>query len=118
MGGELSYAMVFNAPEAPFSLWADEKRVRKYETFFWAGHRRRGRQGRRREARRRHRAGDERRDTGRLGFEGRGGRGRVHGRGARRAPGAEPGLGLLVEGGGRKRLVYTQKKKKKKKKKK
>ena len=32
--GELSYAMVFNAPEAPFSLWADEKRVRKYETFF------------------------------------------------------------------------------------
>merc|ERR1712087_519049 len=32
--GELSYSMIFNAPEAPFSLWADEKRVRKYETFF------------------------------------------------------------------------------------
>merc|ERR1711939_752005 len=100
--GELSYAMVFNAPEAPFSLWADEKRVRKYETFFWAGHRRR-------EARRRHRAGDERRGTGRLGFEGRGGRGRVLGRGARRAPGAEPGLGLLRGGLSHKQLVYTQK---------
>merc|ERR1719331_2727624 len=25
--GELSYSMIFNAPEAPFSLWAAEKRV-------------------------------------------------------------------------------------------
>merc|ERR1719460_374417 len=32
--GELSFAMVFQAPEAPFNLWADEKRVKKYETFF------------------------------------------------------------------------------------
>ena len=32
--GELQFSMIFNAPEAPFSLWADEKRVRKYATFF------------------------------------------------------------------------------------
>lgn len=32
--GQLTFAMVFQAEEAPFTLWADEKRVRKYETFF------------------------------------------------------------------------------------
>merc|ERR1719191_2322353 len=31
---ELSFAMVFQALEAPFSLWADERRVKKYQTFF------------------------------------------------------------------------------------
>jgi len=31
---ELCFAMVFQALEAPFSLWADERRVKKYQTFF------------------------------------------------------------------------------------
>merc|ERR1719224_238792 len=32
--GQLSYSLVFAAPETPFTLWNDERRVKKYETFF------------------------------------------------------------------------------------
>lgn len=33
-GGQLSYSLIFCAPETPFGLWNDERRVKKYATFF------------------------------------------------------------------------------------
>ena len=32
--GQLSYSLVFCSPETSFLQWSDEKRVKKYETFF------------------------------------------------------------------------------------
>lgn len=35
--GELSFSMVFQSLETPYKMWADPKRVAKYETFFGPG---------------------------------------------------------------------------------
>ena len=32
--GELGFSMVWQSLETPYKMWADEKRVKKYETFF------------------------------------------------------------------------------------
>ncbi|KAL3809251.1 hypothetical protein ACHAXA_007988 [Cyclostephanos tholiformis] len=32
--GELSFTMVWQSPDTPYKLWADEKRRKRYETFF------------------------------------------------------------------------------------
>jgi len=35
--GELAFYMVWQSTDTPYKLWADEKRVKKYETFFGPG---------------------------------------------------------------------------------
>jgi len=35
--GELEFMMVWQSVDTPYKMWADEKRVRKYETFFGPG---------------------------------------------------------------------------------
>lgn len=32
--GELGFTMVFQSKDTPYKLWADERRIKKYETFF------------------------------------------------------------------------------------
>jgi hypothetical protein len=32
--GELAFTMVWQSLDTPFKMWADERRVKKYETFF------------------------------------------------------------------------------------
>jgi len=33
----LQFAMVFQSPDTPFNDWADERRIKKYESFFGPG---------------------------------------------------------------------------------
>ena len=35
--GELAFTMVWQSLDTPFKMWADERRVKKYETFFGPG---------------------------------------------------------------------------------
>jgi hypothetical protein len=35
--GELIFTMVWQSLDTPFKMWADERRVKKYETFFGPG---------------------------------------------------------------------------------
>lgn len=35
--GELAFSMVWQSTDTPFKMWADENRVKKYETFFGPG---------------------------------------------------------------------------------
>merc|ERR1719446_1645887 len=35
--GELAFTMVWQSVDTPYKMWADEKRVKKYETFFGPG---------------------------------------------------------------------------------
>uniref|UniRef100_A0A7S1U6K4 Thylakoid membrane protein n=1 Tax=Phaeomonas parva TaxID=124430 RepID=A0A7S1U6K4_9STRA len=35
--GELAFSMVFRSPETPYKIWAEEDRVKRYETFFGPG---------------------------------------------------------------------------------
>uniref|UniRef100_A0A7S1BN70 Thylakoid membrane protein n=1 Tax=Corethron hystrix TaxID=216773 RepID=A0A7S1BN70_9STRA len=34
--GELSFTMVWQSVDTPYKMWADENRVKRYETFFWS----------------------------------------------------------------------------------
>lgn len=36
-GGELAFTMVWQSIDTPYKMWADERRVKKYETFFGPG---------------------------------------------------------------------------------
>ena len=36
-GGELAFTMVWQSVDTPYKMWADERRVKKYETFFGPG---------------------------------------------------------------------------------
>ena len=36
-GGELAFTMVWQSLDTPYKMWADERRVKKYETFFGPG---------------------------------------------------------------------------------
>lgn len=36
-GGEFSFTMVWQSIDTPYKMWADERRVKKYETFFGPG---------------------------------------------------------------------------------
>ncbi|GMI48831.1 hypothetical protein TrCOL_g8062 [Triparma columacea] len=36
-GGELAFSIVWQSLDTPYKLWADEKRVKKYETYFGPG---------------------------------------------------------------------------------
>lgn len=35
--GELAFTMVWQSLDTPYKMWADERRVKKYETFFGPG---------------------------------------------------------------------------------
>jgi len=35
--GELSFTMIWQSLDTPYKMWADERRVKKYETFFGPG---------------------------------------------------------------------------------
>ena len=35
--GELGFTMVWQSVDTPYKMWADERRVKKYETFFGPG---------------------------------------------------------------------------------
>lgn len=35
--GELSFTMIWQSQDTPYKMWADERRVKKYETFFGPG---------------------------------------------------------------------------------
>merc|ERR1712125_61709 len=35
--GELAFTMVWQSVDTPYKIWADERRVKKYETFFGPG---------------------------------------------------------------------------------
>lgn len=36
-GGELAFTMVWQSVDTPYKMWADERRVKKYETYFGPG---------------------------------------------------------------------------------
>jgi hypothetical protein len=36
-GGELAFTMIWQSLETPYKMWADEKRRKRYETFFGPG---------------------------------------------------------------------------------
>merc|ERR1712194_357659 len=35
--GELTFTMVWQSLDTPYKMWADERRIKKYETFFGPG---------------------------------------------------------------------------------
>merc|ERR1712157_16549 len=37
VNGELAFTMVWQSLDTPYKMWADERRVKKYETFFGPG---------------------------------------------------------------------------------
>jgi hypothetical protein len=37
VNGELVFTMVWQSLDTPYKMWADERRVKKYETFFGPG---------------------------------------------------------------------------------